>query len=116
DSAGFFHPDLTRRDTTLKASAEFLTMSVKGVRFAVSYEFSDRFSSVPDYEFLDHRVMGKISLYYGLDFLGLRASEQKHIPLDYGIEASASGEMEGIQDLLRTDETMRGGPGCGCIE
>jgi hypothetical protein len=91
-------------------------MSLKGVRFGISYDFSDRFSSAPDYAFLDHRVMAKISLYYGLDFLGARKSDEEHIPLDYGLEVGASGEMEGIQDLLRTDETMRGGPGCGCVE
>lgn len=116
DSAGFFHETLTRRDTTIKASAEFLTMSLKGVRFAVSYEFSDRFSSAPDWGFLDHRVLAKVSLYYGLDFLGARKSDEEHVPLDYGLEVSATGEIQGIQDLLRTDETMRGGPGCGCIE
>jgi hypothetical protein len=115
-SRGFFHADLTRRDTTVKATAELLTMSLKGVRFSAAYEFSDRFSSVPSYAFLDHRVLAKVTLYFGFDLLGSKASKDEHIALDYGLEVTATGEAEGIQELLRTDEHVRGGPGCGCVE
>jgi hypothetical protein len=109
-------PELGRRDTTIRLSAEFLTMSLKGVRFSVRYDFSHKDSSIDVFSFQDHRILLRISLYYGIDFLGAKKSKDEHIPLDYGLEVGAAGEMEGIQDLLRTDEHVRGGPGCGCME
>jgi hypothetical protein len=115
-STGTFHPVLDRRDTTVKLRTEVLSMPLKGIRLSVLYEFSDRLSSAPDYAYVDHRVMLRISFGAGIDFLGLGRSEDKHVPLDYGLEVTSAGDLDSIQDLLRTDEQVRGGPGCGCAE
>jgi len=115
DSLGYFQEDRTRRDTTVRLTAEFLTMSLRGVRFSAVYEFSDKLSSAPDYSFVDHRVMVTLSFTQGFDLLGLKKSAEDHVPLDYGVTGGPSIEGS-IQDLLRTDEHVRGGPGCGCTE
>lgn len=115
-SRGYFDPVLGRRDTTLKVRAEFLTMSLAGVRFTMSYEFSDRFSSVPDYAFVDHRVMAGVTAYYGFDFLGLKKSKTPHVPLVYDLQLGGGDDPEGIQDLLKASEDIQGGPSCGCTE
>ena len=117
DSFDYFYPGIRRRDTTVKIAAELSGKVWKGIRIAGVYEFSDKLSTIPQYAFIDHRVMVKITFTYGFDFLGLKkAGGPGRVPLDYGLGAGEETTAERIQDLLKEGEFIAGGASCGCRE
>ena len=68
--------------------------------------------------YLDHRVLAGVTMYWGFDFLGTKKASvgKDHVPLPWGLEVGVGGDAEGFQDLLDTNEDIRGGPSCGCTE
>lgn len=115
DSAGHF-ADQAREEEFIRAgvlarSAPFLD----SLRFELSYDYSDRASTVPDYAFSDHRIILRLN-WSGVMDLGLpsTASDPPLADIDWGLQSGDEGPGERIQDLLRQDEQVN--QSCGCIE
>lgn len=114
NSRHYFETGKLRKDTNLKVSGACFTPSWKGLKAGLVYEYSDKISTVSAYSYKDVRVMLKLFWYYSFDLWkpGSHA-EKAHVPLDYGFDVGAGGEVaEKIQDLLRQDESVRRGSSC----
>ena len=113
-SAGYFGTDLSRRDFLGKITAGLWSARTsRGLRGALTYELSKRFSTAPEYEYLDHRMLARLQWAFAFDPRGPRpTSPSGHVPLAWGLEHEDGGLEESIQDLLRQDEAVRAGSSC----
>jgi hypothetical protein len=117
ESYGFFEPGDIRRDVTVRTEVEFSARLWKGLKMSVLYDFSDRVSTVSKYSFMDHRILLGLEVSWDFDFLKAKAGgESGHVPLGYGLEAGGNETVERIQDMLKENEYVGGGPSCGCRE
>ncbi len=108
-----------RFEVSTKVIAEIWSPSLSGVRFGLRYAFSWRNSTADSvqgsYDYNEHRAL--LGVRYTFD-MNPRLPEivklKDHVELDYGIEKSATSELDKdrIQDLLRQDEAMRAGSSC----
>lgn len=114
DSAGYFDaaaPGTKREDLLLKASATAFTPPLHGVRAALGYEYSQRFSSATPYDYEDHRLTVRLQWSFSADpWLPRGEALEDHVPLRYGLAATELEER--IQDLLRQDEAAQRSSSC----
>lgn len=113
-SEGYFATGVARRDLLAKLTAGlWLPHNRSGLRFGLTYEFSNRFSTAPDYKYVDHRLLMRGQWAFSLDPRGPRTDRPAgHVPLAWGLEGEDGTLEESIQDLLRQDETVRAGSSC----
>lgn len=115
NSRGYYSgSDRERRDTSFIPKASALVPVGKGWQGGLEYGFSDRRSTIPVYEYRDHRIILKITWDFSLDPWEPRpASEELHIPLDYGLGTEGQmGISRQIQELLQQNESVRRGSSC----
>ncbi len=114
-SAGYFDeskPAQNREDLSLKLGlATPLPLPSRRLTTLVSYEFHQRDSTLPAFDYQDHRV----SLRWTVSFekekgLPRTVTPPGHIVLQD--ETSSSNPFERVQELLQQDETMQRGSTC----
>ncbi|MBN1655339.1 MAG: hypothetical protein JXA30_16350 [Deltaproteobacteria bacterium] len=115
DSAGAFtsaSSDTHRRDTGIKLSiSAFFPPLWDGAKAGLTYEYSQRFSTVAAYDYTDHRILAK--WFWNLSFdpwLPRAYTPEGHVAIDYGLNAEETQER--IQDLLRREESIQRGSSC----
>ncbi len=114
-STGYFDeasPDTKRNETALKLSGSGFTPPIwEGVKVGLTYEYSQRFSSIALYDYTNHRILLKLLWNLSFDpFLPRAITPKGHVAIDYGFEAEEMEER--IQDLLRRDESIQRGSSC----
>jgi tetratricopeptide (TPR) repeat protein len=111
-SMGYFDEASKRIETALKISGSGFSPPIfEGVKIGLTYEYSQRFSSIASYDYTDHRILLKLLWNLSFDpFLPRAITPKGHVAIDYGFEAEEMEER--IQDLLRRDESIQRGSSC----
>ncbi|TNF37758.1 MAG: hypothetical protein EP329_02325 [Deltaproteobacteria bacterium] len=112
-SAGAFGIADERRDVAVRAGAQLGVTVASAMRVGLGWEMTWRDSTVPDYVATDHRLVLRVSWAREADVAGpTPVDEALAAPLGWGFDAADGAAGERVQDLLRRDEQVR--PGCGC--
>lgn len=112
ESAGYFDSG-SRRDLFGRVSASVWSPSSYGVRGGITYDFTDRVSSVSAYDYSDHRVMVRMSVTWSGDiFLPRRRTSSGMVEAPWGTVGGAGDIGDRIQDLLRQDEQVMRSSSC----
>ncbi|PKN56038.1 MAG: hypothetical protein CVU56_18370, partial [Deltaproteobacteria bacterium HGW-Deltaproteobacteria-14] len=112
-SEGAFEIAGVRRDLAVRAGLQVGAAPDAGVRIGLGWDMTWRDSTVPEFAATDHRVTLRVSWSGDADVAGPDAVEGALLaPLGWGLGAGEGGAAERVQDLLRRDEQVR--PGCGC--
>ncbi len=114
-SRGYFDPakpNRRRSDLLARVSASlFMPPRAESVRLGLTYELAARNSSTAPYDFLDHRVLLKLSWSTSDDpRLPPAVAPPGHVPLDHGLAAGELGES--VQELLRQNEAAQRSQSC----
>ena len=115
-SYGFYSPNANaREDLRLSVSAQILSPAISNFRFALSYRYASRDSSVNAYDYSDHLAL--LELRYFLthdDVRAKRISSEGRIPLHHEQETPKALEPEtrSVRDALRQDDELRRGSSC----
>ncbi len=115
-SKGYFDaalPETKRFDVLMKLSLGGFSPSLKnGLRFALTYDYSQRFSTTDYYDYHDHRVLLRLQWSFSVNpWLPRSFDVSRHVPIDYGL-ATADETKERVQDLLRQDEAAQRSSTC----
>jgi len=114
-AAAFGEPDAARADLFLRAGYQMWTPSFSGLRLGLSYDYSFRDSTVPAYDFDDHRVLLRIAWSGNADLVSPSVSDAAPTAdLDWGFGPGESALVERVQDILREEEQVY--RSCGCAE
>ena len=112
-SAGYFtplDPATHRRDTLFKLSFGPSTKAVHGFKASLVYEFSNRWSSAPDYAYTDHRVLLRLTYAFAADPFLPRRVRNPHFKLPE--QSSSAALEERVQDLIRREEAAARSSSC----
>ena len=102
-----------RRDVAVRAGLQLGVGLAPGVRVGLAYDLTWRDSTVPEYAASDHRATLRVTWAADRDVAGPDVvADEDLAPLGWGLTGAAGGAAERVQDLLRRDEQVR--PGCGC--
>jgi len=102
-----------RRDLAVRAGLQLGLAPEPGVRVGLGWEMTWRDSTVPEYAATDHRVSLRVAWSGAVDTAGPEPIPDALLaPLGWGLDGGDDGTGERVQDLLRRDEQVR--PGCGC--
>ena len=112
-SEGAFGIAGVRRDLAVRAGAQLGASPEPGLRVGLGWDMTWRDSTVPEFAATDHRVTLRVAWSGDADVTGPDAVEGALLaPLGWGLGPGEGGAAERVQDLLRRDEQVR--PGCGC--
>jgi tetratricopeptide (TPR) repeat protein len=113
-STGYFQPaspSLRRRDTLFRLSGSLFSPSFSGFKVGATYEYAQRFSTTPAYDYQDHRILAKLVWTFAYNPWAPKAvTPMGHVPMDYGLETSRFDDR--LQDLLRQDEAAQRSSSC----
>jgi len=114
DSAAFFKNIDDRQDWLIKGGLELWSRSWHGQRAGLCYEISHRLSSVPEYQYMDHRVLVRIRWSWQWDPWAPKTATPPadHVALPQRTGGPDRLEDERIQDMLRQEDAARRGSSC----
>jgi hypothetical protein len=103
-----------RKDVTMGLQVAPWTRSFAGVRFGVSWTFTDRMSTAEEWSYEDHRFLVEIRWQEGW---GHRTPPEApvgegYVPLPYGPSGSSDTGLDRVQDLLHQEDSARRGSSC----
>ncbi|MFH1809588.1 MAG: hypothetical protein ABIJ09_12645 [Pseudomonadota bacterium] len=108
-----FTQGASRHDLLTRFSISGLSPSWNGLRGVLSYEFARRDSTAPRYDFVDHRVLGRLSWAFEYDpLLPVAVDPTGHVPLGLDTGRSQDSSRDRVQEMLRQDEAMQRGSSC----
>ncbi|MFC1890329.1 tetratricopeptide repeat protein [Thermodesulfobacteriota bacterium] len=96
-----------RRDLMLRWKGAYWSPAWKGLRVGLSYQYTNRDSSINSFSFEDHEVL--LRIFWRGDFDPWRPEHTRsdlHVGLDYGLQRTLAPE-ERIQDLIRQEDMVR---------
>lgn len=115
DSAAWYLSPVPRTDLLVKVQlGPWSPLLPGGFRLGASYGLAWRHSSIEDYGYTDHRLLGELRWEGGWDPFGPRPvpPDETRWPLPWGLgEGSASG-LDRVRDLLRQEDSARRGSSC----
>jgi hypothetical protein len=104
-----------REDLFVRASYQLWSPALWGFRLGVSYDYSYRDSTLPAYDFDDHRALLKLAWTGTAELVEPSASgAAASADFDWGVGGGESALLDRVQDLLRQDEQVF--RSCGCAE
>lgn len=102
-----------RRDTSARVSLGAWRRLTPAAQGAITYEYARRWSTIDEgfrgsFAFTEHRLLATIRLDAAANPYRRGRPGPDHVPLPYGLTASATGlQEERLRDLLRLDEELR---------
>ena len=116
-SRGFFNATgvSNRSDLLVRASAELWSPTWLGLRFALSYGYTNRNSSADAFDYTDHRALVHVVWQSSSDELGVhRIGSAGRVPMQYDAADSspATEPKRELREVLKQDEDMRRGSSC----
>lgn len=101
-----------RRDVLVKPTVSVWAPSWLGIRVGVQYEFSWRDSTLPAFDFRDHRITVRLAWSGDFEVLLPRAASGEPVAdLPWGAGPEGLG-LDRVQDLLRQDEQVQRSSSC----
>ncbi|MBI5487198.1 MAG: hypothetical protein HY905_07685 [Deltaproteobacteria bacterium] len=115
EGAEAFGEGPARADLFVRAGYQLWSPALWGFRLGVSYDYSFRDSTLPAFDFDDHRVLLKLTWSGETDLAGPSASDASTTAdFDWGVGGGESALLDRVQDLLRQEEQVF--RSCGCAE
>ncbi|MBI5502189.1 MAG: hypothetical protein HY907_18235 [Deltaproteobacteria bacterium] len=104
-----------RADLFVRAGYQLWSPALWGFRLGASYDYSYRDSTLPEFDFDDHRVLLKLAWTGQTDLVGPSSSgAPTTADFDWGVAGGESALLDRVQDLLRQEEQVF--RSCGCAE
>ncbi|MBN1336704.1 MAG: hypothetical protein JXB39_12170 [Deltaproteobacteria bacterium] len=103
-----------RRDWTWGLQVAPWTRPLGGVRWGLSWTWTDRTSTDEAWSYTDHRVLveARWQPSWGHEPAPLAPVGPDYLPLPYGIGSAADSGLDRVQDLLRQEDSARRGSSC----
>ncbi len=115
DSATWYLSEEPRTDLLVKVQLGPWSPPLPGgFRLGASYGFAWRHSTIEDYGYTDHRLLGELRWEGGWDPFAPRPvlPDEGDWPLPWGLEGGASSGLDRVRDLLRQEDSARRGSSC----
>jgi hypothetical protein len=102
-----------RRDTLVRVGAGLWSPESAGLRLALDYEYTSRSSTVPSYDYDDHRVLLHVVWSSDSDRMRVRRiPAEGRVALRHQPTEAPTGPGVAVRDLMRQDEAVRRSSSC----
>jgi hypothetical protein len=115
DSAAWYLSPVARTDVLVKAQlGPWSPLLPGGVRLGASYGFTGRHSTIDDYGYTDHRLLGELRWEGAWHPFAVRPvlPDDERWPLPWGLDDSSASGLDRVRDLLRQEDSARRGSSC----